>query len=62
MLGNKQVLVENHKGIIEYTPNKVRIKLNSGELIIEGDELALGNLQLEQILVEGVIKSLNYDK
>lgn len=62
MLENKQVLVENHKGIIEYTPGKVRLKLNFGELIIEGDELVLGNLHLEQILVEGVIKSLNYDK
>ncbi|MBP2663404.1 MAG: sporulation protein YqfC [Firmicutes bacterium] len=61
MLGNKQLLVENHKGIIEYTPSLVRIKLNQGELFIYGEKLTLGNLQAEQILVEGVVQKVNYD-
>ena len=61
MLGNKQLLVENHKGIIEYTPSLVRIKLNQGELIIKGKNLELGNLQIEQILVEGTVEDLKYD-
>lgn len=61
MLGNKQLLVENHKGIIEYTPSLVRIKLNQGELFILGEDLTLGNLQAEQILIEGVIQEVKYD-
>ena len=61
MLGNKQLLVENHEGIIEYTPLLVRIKLNQGELIITGEELTLGNLQAEQILVEGTVRDITYD-
>jgi sporulation protein YqfC len=61
MLGNKQLLVENHKGIIEYTPSLVRIKLSQGELFIYGEKLTLGNLQAEQILVEGVVQKVNYD-
>lgn len=61
MLGNKQLLIENHKGIIEYTPSLVRIKLNQGELIIRGRNLILGNLQIEQILVEGTVEDLKYD-
>lgn len=61
MLGNKQLLVENHKGIIEYTPSLVRIKLSQGELYILGETLTLGNLQAEQILVEGVVQKVNYD-
>ncbi|HMM20203.1 MAG TPA: sporulation protein YqfC [Selenomonadales bacterium] len=61
MLGNKQVLVENHKGIMEYTPDLVRIKLNQGELIVDGTGLTLGNLQAEQILVEGTVKTLKYE-
>lgn len=61
MLGNKQLLVENHKGIIEYTPSLVRIKLNQGELIVNGSDLTLGNLQVEQILVEGTVRDIEYD-
>lgn len=61
MLGNKQLLIENHKGIIEYTPSLVRIKLNQGELIIVGRDLMLSHLQLEQILVEGIVGDVKYD-
>lgn len=61
MLGNQQLLVENHKGIIEYTPSLVRIKLNQGELFIQGQNLTLGNLQAEQILVEGTLRGITYD-
>lgn len=61
MLGNKQLLVENHKGIIEYTPSLVRIKLNQGELLVTGKLLTLCNLQLEQILVEGTVREIKYD-
>ncbi|QDR80938.1 sporulation protein YqfC [Sporomusa termitida] len=61
MLGNKQLLVENHKGIIEYTPSLVRIKLNQGELFVTGEGLILGNLQAEQILVEGMVREVKYD-
>lgn len=62
MLGNKQLLVENHKGIIEYTPAVVRINLNQGELIIRGQNMVLGNLQTEQILVEGTVEEIKYDR
>ena len=61
MLGNKQLLVENHKGIIEYTPLLVRINLEQGELIIHGKGLVLSNLQVEQILVEGTVGEVKYD-
>ncbi|WP_371370652.1 sporulation protein YqfC [Sporomusa aerivorans] len=61
MLGNKQLLVENHKGIIEYTPSLVRIKLSQGELFVCGEELMLGNLQAEQILIEGIVQEVKYD-
>ena len=61
MLGNQQLLLENHKGIIEYTSQVVRIKLNSGEIKIQGTKLTLSNLQPEQILIEGIISHLTYD-
>lgn len=61
MLGNKQILIENHKGIIEYTKTLVRIKINKGHLLINGQGLVLGNLQMEQILVEGTVEEVKYE-
>lgn len=60
MLGNAQVLVENHKGIIEYTQSQVRIRLKQGEVSIHGTGLTLGSLQAEQILVEGLLDTIRY--
>jgi sporulation protein YqfC len=62
MLGNKQVMVENHKGIIEYNSVLLRIKLNQGELVIGGENLILGGLQPELLLVEGVINEIRYEQ
>jgi sporulation protein YqfC len=61
MLGNKQLLVENHKGIIEYTGAFVRIKLNQGELAVTGSDLVIGSLQAEQLLVEGTVTDIKYE-
>ncbi len=61
MLGNKQLLVENHKGLIEYTGTLVRIKLSQGELAITGSDLVIGNFQAEQLLVEGTLTDIKYD-
>ncbi len=61
LLGNIQMLIENHKGIIEYTSEVVRIRLKQGEIIINGSELTLGNLQPEQILIEGIINEIRYN-
>lgn len=60
MLGNMQLLVENHKGIIEYTPERVRLRLEPGELEIAGTGMTLSNLRAEQLLVEGTITMLKY--
>ena len=61
ILGNMQLLIENHKGIIEYTPVLVRIRLKQGEIIITGSELVLGNLQAEQMLVEGTLSEIRFN-
>lgn len=61
LLGNRQLLIENHKGIIEYDPSLVRIKMTQGELIVSGKDFTIGNLQIEQILIEGTIMEIKYD-
>jgi len=61
LLGNAQMLVENHKGIVEYTGEYIRIRLNRKELIIEGIMLTLGNLQAEELIIEGEIRELRFE-
>lgn len=61
MLGNEQLLIENHRGIVEYTPCFIRINLNAAVLQITGSDMVLGNLQADQILIEGRVEAIRYD-
>ncbi|NLC11386.1 MAG: sporulation protein YqfC [Firmicutes bacterium] len=58
LVGNTQLLVENHRGIIEYTQEKIRISAHPGEIIIKGQNLTIKNLHREELFVEGEINAL----
>lgn len=58
LIGNIQVNIINHKGIIEYTDNTLRINSSIGVVRINGSELKLKTILLEEIIVTGNIESL----
>ena len=60
LVGNIQVFVENHKGIVEYGDEVIRVKVNEGEIAIRGENLVLRNILPDEIAVEGKITSVNY--
>ncbi len=55
MAGNMQVVIENHRGIIRYDENVVRVAVNNGEIRINGEELKIRNLFAEELYIEGKI-------
>jgi len=58
VLGDIQMIVENHCGIIEYTTERVRIGTSIGELRVTGTDLALRTIFPEEIAVDGKIRSI----
>ncbi len=61
ILGDLQVVIENHRGIMEYTPERIIIAVNKGRLRIEGEELTIGSIQEEQITVTGSLRLVAFD-
>ncbi|MGI6318214.1 MAG: sporulation protein YqfC [Firmicutes bacterium] len=60
LIGNIQLYLENYGGIIEYSEELLRLKVRGGEIIIRGKNLAIKNFFGEEIFIEGVIKSIEY--
>ncbi len=60
VIGNVQVQIENHQGIIEYLPELVRINTTRGEIVISGRELAIGNIGKDEIVVDGRVFELRF--
>lgn len=60
MVGNLQIYIENHKGILEYTNNRIRINTKDGVLRIIGKNLVLKNIIAEEIIIVGEINQLEF--
>lgn len=60
VIGDIQIYIENHRGIIEYTNEQVRLSTSLGELIIRGEGLILRNISAEEIYLDGAIKGIEY--
>lgn len=60
LIGDSQMLVENHRGIIEYTPNLIRVNSTVGVIKVQGDQLNLRNIAAEDIMITGKIKSIEF--
>lgn len=61
LVGNMQLYIENHRGVISYNQNEVRLSVNKGEVIIRGEGLQIENLLEEELLIKGMLESLSYE-
>lgn len=56
LLGDKVLTIFNHRGIIEYTNNLIRINSKIGIIKIRGEKLEIKNILSEEIIIEGQIE------
>ena len=59
MTGNIQLNVENHRGIIEYNYNSIRINTSIGILKIIGTDMIIKSIVSDEIIVEGNIENID---
>lgn len=55
MVGGKSFILENHKGILEYSRERIRIRLLKGELTLLGRDLVIRSISQEEIQIQGEI-------
>lgn len=60
IIGDKQLYLENHRGIIEYSPQRVRVSVAGGQLEISGQNFSLKNIKADEIALEGKILGLAF--
>lgn len=58
LAGDRRVLIENHQGVTEYAPDKIRVRVRYGELCVIGSGLALARMTKDQLVICGRIDSL----
>jgi sporulation protein YqfC len=60
LVGAKEMLVENHRGIHEYTTDRVVLAVPEGKLAIAGSNLTIGSISPDQVTILGSIRAIQY--
>jgi sporulation protein YqfC len=55
MIGGLQLTVENHRGVLHFSPDSLRLAMERGEMEITGRDLVIRNIGAEEVFVEGQI-------
>lgn len=59
--GNSEILVENYKGIAEYTAEKVRLGTGRGIVCLTGEDISIKSIGTDEITLSGIIRSVEFE-
>ena len=58
LTGGSRLLIEDHRGILEYTDTVLKVALRRGTITVVGEALQLTALTLRELAVSGRIRSI----
>ncbi len=59
--GRSEVLIENYRGIIEYTCEKIRLQTKTCQVEVRGKRLLIEYYTNDEMKVTGMIQAIIYD-
>ncbi len=59
---DKEIFIENHKGILEYTDLSLRIRMNDGIINISGKGLRIVIMRDDRMVINGEFECVEYEK
>jgi len=62
VIGNREIIIENHKGIIFFETNMVKINSRIGPIIIKGDEFEILFIAETSITISGIFQGISYER
>lgn len=60
MIGRLHIYIENHKGVLAFTKEELRLSMKNGQILIKGRDFVLKTILPEEILLEGTIRSVEF--
>ena len=59
-LGNRELQINNYKGLLEYSTEIIRIATNNKQIIIAGEDLHITRLLADTVFIGGRIITVNF--
>lgn len=61
-LGFNELLIENYKSILEYQDFFIRVNTHIGIININGFELTMNEMTVDDIMINGKIESIDFER
>ncbi|WP_020615635.1 sporulation protein YqfC [Paenibacillus daejeonensis] len=58
MIGDRQLYIENHRGVLHFSQDRLRLALSKGELEVSGADLVIRGIWTEEVFIEGRIEAI----
>lgn len=58
LIGDRQLYIENHRGVIDFSEEVLRLSLSKGQLEVRGKELIIRTIWTDEVFVEGIITGI----
>lgn len=60
MAGNREIIIDGCKGVVEYTENNIRISLGENVLSLSGDNLLIQSFDNDVVIINGQISDIDF--
>ena len=58
VIGDAHVLIENHRGLVRFHPERVTVETTRGPFTVNGTDLQIASVDRETLSLTGVVRSL----
>jgi sporulation protein YqfC len=58
IVGELGVLIQNHRGLIQYSPDRIVVGVGEGQIAVTGESLKISEVNREDMIVRGRIKTV----
>lgn len=62
ILGERRVLIEGHRGVREYSGDKIGVNMPFGSVSISGCDLELTHMTVDQLVICGIIWDITLNR
>lgn len=62
VIGKEEITIENHKGILTFNKNEIRINSKLGAISIKGDNFEILYIATSTITISGKFASISYEE
>ena len=62
VIGDLQLLLQNHRGLLEYLPDRVVVAMKDGRLVVRGEDLVIAGVTGEELIVTGRLHAVEFQR